>query len=1450
MDRPEQGQTVGHFTILEPLGEGSMGSLFKARDNRLERVVALKFLSSSLLSSDAHRKQFEVEAQTASKINHPNVCTVYDVDLAVNDPYIALEFVEGRTVRELINESNAQGAPLSISRVVAVIRQIADGLAAAHNRGVIHRDLKAENVMLDTGGRIRIMDFGLAGSVGDERQFMEDALTGTLGYIAPELLQGGKPDQLSDIFSVGVLFYELLAGTLPFRGKHETALIYSVLNEDPLPIDRYRADVPPALLQLILSMLSKDREERPATMQSVLEQIALQAQGLRERPHPAPPSHDLSFPERATRASGAERGSLHKRGITRTKGHELRLYLCSTMHELGEERDHLVRKVFPEIRAICRDRGILFTEVDLRWDRSDGELETAETLHASLDEIDRCRPWIITLLGDHYGEIPEYLDVQRDERLLREYPWVEEAVLDGMSLLDIEVTYGTLMEGRESGHPLFYARSAGRSREDKPGIVGELERLGNLKERIEERGYRVTSFREPATLGEKIFEDLLDLIDREYAEKEPPSQLDQERSRHEAFSLSRRRAYIANPHYLRELNNHLNGEGPPLVLYAESGSGKSSLLAFWAEQIRRREPDCHVVEHFVGIGASSTDYYGLIRHFCMEVKERFQRTEEIPSNPADLEHQFGMWLGYADHELTQRDEKLVLILDGMNQLEGRGSDLQWIPDVVVPSVRLVISSTVESTLVELRGRGWSELGMQALTLPEREAVIVRYLSTYHKSVSDDLVARIATDHKCGHPLFLKTLLEELRLVRRAETLQEIIERSLAATGTEDLFQQVLERMEEDYSLYSVRSLLSLIAVSHEGLDERELAEISGLSRLKIGSMVAGLDYHLVRKEGYLTFFHDYLRRAVEKRYLEGEKLAGQQRTTIANYFEREVLSKHAALELLWAYKGNGVYEQLARFLSRIPVLTLLARGEMLYEVLSIWRDIRDNGIDPEVVFRRSMDEHLKEERSKSDQLESLEFVARLCENLGHWELAQEFVHRMIELAEEIGDPGGLARSAIGASILSRNIGDHREAVSQAERARDLMCEIGDRAGEADAILSLGRAYGAVGERADELASYRRVLSIREDLGLIEGVAQVLGNIGTMYSHQGAWKEALEMYEEALAIHLQTGHRANEALILGNISIVYAQTGRMSEARDLMIRAMTINQEIGNRSQIAQTEEHLGNISMSLGDFPRSIRYYESALRTAEELGERMAIASTLGNLGVVYARLGNHARATPALERSHALSIEIEDKDGIACTHGDIGFYLLWKGEYLEGLARLLKAKAMHAEMNQLMGLAYWTEGASRALLEISIEYSELPGSLQEMLPELTEPLASSESEWRDIVRDKARAFAEECKEIAVTIEDEDFQRKASLLIAHIDAMREGEESTLLLEMLSGARAEEETYEQREFIAEVLMALWRVGGDESRRAEALAAFRALHDERQEYRFETTIERLESAKSRA
>lgn len=816
-------------------------------------------------------------------------------------------------------------------------------------------------------------------------------------------------------------------------------------------------------------------------------------------------------------------------------GNELRVFISSTFRDLQEEREHLIKKIFPEIRALCRGRGVTFTEVDLRWGLTDEQLALGQVIRTCLEEVDRCRPYFIGITGDRYGFVPSYLDIQKDPSLLEQYPWIEDVVIEQMSITEMEAHYAVLgkeIERHRCRNALFYFRRHRKSLENDRSDDEEWRRLEAYQQRIGASDVRVEHFRDAGSLGELIYDDLIEIIKQDFADAKPPTPLEEERMRHEAFSQSRRRSYIANLDYLKRLSEHAASDAPPLVVYAESGSGKSSLFAYWAEQYRRKHPEVHVIEHYVGIGATSTDHYAVIRHICMEINERFGRDEEIPTEPSKLESALGQWLGYADHELRRRGERMVLILDGLNQLQGAALNLRWIPDVISSSIRLILSSTVEGTLVELRKRGWGELGMQALTESERETIVVRYLAEYRKSLNPEQIKRIATDYKCGHPLFLKTLLEELRLVGRHEELDAQIESYLASTGTEDLFQRVLERLEDDYSQRAVRDVMVLLSASRNGLDERELSEIGGLARLKVATMMAGLDYHLVRKEGHLTFFHDYLRRAVEKRYLADESRKRSAHLQIAEYFQNGVTASIArsrivplrmADELAYQLHVTGATTRLVECLSTMPVFLSLYQGQTQYEVLKYWSAIGE-AHDIEGSYHDGLARW--ETEDASERSVGLGQVADLFDRLGHWSGAMKLHRERRDSAIERGDRSEEATSRVSLGSLMRMRGDYSEAFQEAERAREIYMELGDRSGVSKALGNMGLVYASRGEYDRALESYERQLSIAEELGDRHGISMALGNMGVVYKNRAEYDRALDCYRRNLSICEELGDRSS------------------------------------------------------------------------------------------------------------------------------------------------------------------------------------------------------------------------------------------------------------------------------------------------------------------------------------
>jgi serine/threonine protein kinase/Tfp pilus assembly protein PilF len=247
------GRTFAHYRIIEKLGEGGMGVVYLARDLELDRQVVLKFLPSFLASDKTFKDRFKREARAAASLNHPNIITIYEIGEFEKQAYIAMEYIHGGSLRDRISR-----AELSMRQILDYSLQLCDALSKAHDAGIVHRDIKSDNILIDDHDNIRIVDFGLAKLKNASRLTKTPSTMGTLSYSSPEHFKGQEVDHRGDIWSVGVVLYEMITGHMPFSGEYESALIYSVLNENPVPITRYKTDIPDGIPCIISRALNKD----------------------------------------------------------------------------------------------------------------------------------------------------------------------------------------------------------------------------------------------------------------------------------------------------------------------------------------------------------------------------------------------------------------------------------------------------------------------------------------------------------------------------------------------------------------------------------------------------------------------------------------------------------------------------------------------------------------------------------------------------------------------------------------------------------------------------------------------------------------------------------------------------------------------------------------------------------------------------------------------------------------------------------------------------------------------------------------------------------------------------------------------------------------------------------------------------------------------------------------
>jgi len=266
------GKTISHYYIIEKLGDGGMGEVYLAEDTKLKRKIALKFLPKEFSQDPEAKKRFMSEARSASSLDHTNICVIHDINETEDGQlFISMNYCQGMTLQNCIIEKE-----LSLKKIIKYIRQIAKGLEKAHSHNIIHCDIKPSNILITDDGIAKIVDFGIAKIASEEKLIDRDHTSGTIAYMSPEQVSNTKVDARSDIWSLGVIFYEMLTKQLPFNESYDEALMYSIINEEPIAVKNINPDIPTQLEQIVKRMLKKNPDERYQSANELLKFLLFQ----------------------------------------------------------------------------------------------------------------------------------------------------------------------------------------------------------------------------------------------------------------------------------------------------------------------------------------------------------------------------------------------------------------------------------------------------------------------------------------------------------------------------------------------------------------------------------------------------------------------------------------------------------------------------------------------------------------------------------------------------------------------------------------------------------------------------------------------------------------------------------------------------------------------------------------------------------------------------------------------------------------------------------------------------------------------------------------------------------------------------------------------------------------------------------------------------------------------
>lgn len=935
----------------------------------------------------------------------------------------------------------------------------------------------------------------------------------------------------------------------------------------------------------------------------------------------------------------------------------IRVFLSSTFRDFGEERDLLVRKVFPTLRAKLQSRFVDLVDVDLRWGITEEEAERGEVLPICLSEIDRARPYFIGFLGERYGWVPP--PDAYPSNVLESQPWLEEH-RGGKSVTELEILHGVLNNPHMEGRALFYFRSFEYSSSKGGDYIASspTDEVSQsiLKETIRQSGFPVyEDYKSPEHLAEILEQDLWEILDREFPASDIPDAFVRENLQHEAYSLPRQRLYIGGDLYLAALDKALSEDNQWILVDGPSGGGKSALLANWLKYVSDRERDTEVHAHYLGATADATDSAFLVRRLIECIKRKTESTDDIASDPDELFDSLPTWLANASSWCELRDKKFLFVIDALNGLSDR-RDLRWFPRMLPKHIHLVISTLPGEVNDALQEKAdWSHVSVMPLDATTAELVFTSYLALFNKTLPDELVKQVMAHKLSVNPLFLLTLAEELRLFGEHEQLSNRLDHYLTSITVDDLFERVLERIEQDYGADTLREIMTALWAARAGLREEEILGYCSLKPMHWAYIRNALGPTLIDASGRLIFAHDYMRIAVSDRYMAGNNKIGNEGQSeetlnlrhaahkkLVRWFEeyafqdgQSILSdKRAAEEIPYQWQQAKDWKKLQTALTKQKMLVAILKHRSEQELLSYWLTLEANiTTDIETQYEKAWKKW------------------KLNENK---ETTGDILHLLISFLLFAGKFGSFVESLGRVSVIfSVNNPD-----SKNENLSDSYNNLG-------VILFQNSQY------IEAKKYYQKALSITEKLFGLEHLETAMSqsNLAVLLNELGEKDRAEKLLCSAIATRTKVlGTDHSETLTaINNLALIFYGNSNFKEALPLFEQCLKSRKRVFGKFH-RETATSLNNLALILTDLKKyadaKVLYKQAILVDERTLGhDHPDTATTINNFAILLYRLKNY----DASELHYRRALKIRQKS--------LGQNHLLTAGCMSNLAFLLSAK-------------------------------------------------------------------------------------------------------------------------------------------------------------------------------
>ena len=951
-------------------------------------------------------------------------------------------------------------------------------------------------------------------------------------------------------------------------------------------------------------------------------------------------------------------------------GRIVRIFLSSTFRDFGEERDLLVRKVFPSLRAKLQSRFVDLVDVDLRWGITEEEAERGEVLPICLSEIDRARPYFIGFLGERYGWVPP--PNAYPSHVLESQAWLEEH-RGGKSVTELEILHGVLNNPHMEGRALFYFRSLEYSSSKGGDYIAsspdDEARQSTLKETIRHSGFPVyEDYTAPEHLAELLEKDLWEILDREFPASDIPDAFVRENLQHEAYELPRQRLYIGGDKYLTALDTALSQGKQWILVDGPSGGGKSALLANWLQSVRDHNKNIEVHAHYLGATADATDPVFLVRRLIECIKRKTESTEDLASDPDELLDSLPTWLANASSWCELRGKNFLFVIDALNGLTDR-RNLRWFPRMLPKHIHLVISTLPGEVNDALQEKAnWSHVSVMPLEVRTAELIFKSYLAMFNKTLPNELVAQVMAHKLAVNPLFLLTLAEELRLFGEHEQLSDRLDHYLTSITVDDLFERVLERIEQDYGADTLREIMTALWAARSGLREEEILGYSGLKPMHWAYIRNALGPTLIDASGRLIFAHDYMRIAVSDRYMAGNNTIGNEGQSeealnlrhaahkkLVRWFEEYafqdgqgiVSDERAAEEIPYQWQQAQDWKKLQTSLTQQKMLNAILDHRTEQELLSYWLKLEANiKTDIETQYEKAwkkwkLNEH---EEATGNTLNILISFLLFAGKFGRF--IEKLGRVSITIAEKKSEPieESIANSYNNLGVILYHTGRYTEAKKYYQEAL-MITENNFGPDHLETAMSQSNfavLLNALGDR--ELAESLLTRAVKTRTKILGSEDQetltAISNLALIHHENGNFQDALLLLKKCLKIRKKAFgefHRETSTS-LNNLALVLTDLQMYDEAKKLYERAILVDEQTlgSDHPDTATTINNFAILMYKLKKYHAAELLYRQSLKIREEnLGQyHLLTAASMNNLAFLLLSKKDFASARLFFQKS------------------------------------------------------------------------------------------------------------------------------------------------------------------------------------------------------------------------